>query len=654
MNSKFLSRRNNLSKNNKDIEEIIEIEDIPSSKPVRVQISQKKKKKDFVENTSSEATTPFKKKKINKKNDEDLIEIMDVDIPDLDKKKVSFPALRQKKSKSILPSKKNKKTEKESNQSIPSLKLKGKSKSPIFKDKRKNKISSINLYGNNRDEESDIQMTINEKLDSHKNEKYEGNNINSYKNDFISQNKKYKKIQKINKSNDKASQQIELLSEDSGNEEYMQMLPQKRKKNNKSFEPSTTINAGCLSSNKTSKKENENPNEKDDKKSRTIIKMSSKQDQLNHMNNFLGKKRKPEKKITESITPKKKNGKSITPNKNNLSSNTSIPSKTIANKSRPRTPIKAIDNKSNILEDLRHPKIGVNDKSPKIDINSNTLEIAVLSQLVDKYGLESVLDSLCQPKLNINNELDSCLQGLKASCDDNRITLMMCKMIFTFFYSKIKEQKDSNQEKEKEKVSSPPIISEIPDNKSISNNSMNDKDKLKYEIDKSPSKSNIKFNNSVLSMMDQCIGGGSFQTEDKDKQSQEKKEKKTLENNKNTKIKDTKKEEGGKQGKKIMSIGSHYNKEETGKIYKYQVSSLDGKGYAIFKCFDDRCNGMGIYELETKKFVKTNIHKLNHGEHDYIMNNEKDSDEVFKQLIEKDKSDAQVFKENGERIVKYY
>ena len=651
MNSKFLSRRNNLPKNNKDMEEIIEIEDIPSSKPVRVQISQKKKKKDFAENSSSEATTPNKKKKIKKKND-DLIEIMDADITELDKKKASFPALRQKKSKSILPSKKNKKIEKESIQSIPSLKLKGKSKSPIFKDKRKSKISSINLYGNNIDEESDIQMNVYEKLDSHKNGKYGENNINSYKNGFISQNKKYKKIKIINKHNDKSSQQIELLSEDSGNEEYMQMLPQKRKKNNKYFEPSSTINTGSYSSNKISRKENENPNKKDDKKSRSIIKTSSKQDQFNHMNNLLGKKRKPEKKSIEPITPKKKNGKSITPIKNYLSSNNSIPSQIIANKSRPRTPIKTIGNKNNIMEDLREPKIGANDKSPKNDINSNTLEIAVLSQLVDKFGLESVLDSLCQPNLNINNELDSCLQGLKASCDDNRITLMMCKMIFTFFYSKIKEKKDLNHEKEK--VSSPPIISEIPDTKSISNNSMNDKEKLKYEIDKSPSKSNIKCNSSVLSMMDQCIGGGSIQTEDKDKQSQVKKEIKALESNKNTKVKDIKKEEGGKQGKKIMSIGSHYNKEETGKIYKYQVSSLDGKGYAIFKCYDDRCNGMAIYELETKKFVKTNIHKLNHGEHEYIMNNEKDSDEVFKQLIEKDKSDAQVFKENGERIVKYY
>jgi len=647
MNSKFL-KRNNLPNNNKDIEEIIEIEDNPSSKPVRVKISQKKRKKEFgVENCSSEATTPNKKKQIKKKNDDDLIEIMD-EISDPGKKKVSFPALRQKKSKSILPSKKNKKTEKESIQSIPELKLKGKSKSPIFKNKRKSKISSINLYGNNIDEESDIQMTIDEKLDSNKTQKYGENKVTPYKNNFVAQNKKFKKNEKINNKNNNVSNQIELLSEDSGNEEYMQMLPQKRKKDNKSIGPTNKTNYGWLSSNKLSKKENVSPNKNDNKKSKSIIKMNSKQDQLNHMRNLLGKKRKPEKKISESITPRKKNGKSNTPIKNNIN----IPSQIIANKLKSRTPIKIINNKNSINEDLLEPKIGAKDKSPKIDINSNTLEIAVLSKLVDKFGLENVLDSLCQPKLNKNSELDSCLQGLKDSCDENRITLIMCKMIFKFFYSKIKEQKDSNNEKEKEKVKSPPIISEIPDIKTFSNNNMNEKEKLKYEVDKSPSKSNLKFNSSVLSVMDQCIGGSSIQNEDKEPQI--KNEIKTSVNNKNIKVKEIKKEEGGKQGKKIMSIGSHYNKEETGKIYKYQVSSLDGKGNAIFKCYDERCNGMGIYELETKKFVKTNMHKLNHGEHEYIINNEKDTDEVFKQLIEKDKSDAQVFKENGERIVKYY
>ena len=63
---------------------------------------------------------------------------------------------------------------------------------------------------------------------------------------------------------------------------------------------------------------------------------------------------------------------------------------------------------------------------------------------------------------------------------------------------------------------------------------------------------------------------------------------------------------------------------------------------------------MGIYELETMKFSMTRKHNIKHSEHDYIVNSDKDGDEVFKQLIEKEKSDAQVFKENGERIVKYY
>ena len=49
-----------------------------------------------------------------------------------------------------------------------------------------------------------------------------------------------------------------------------------------------------------------------------------------------------------------------------------------------------------------------------------------------------------------------------------------------------------------------------------------------------------------------------------------------------------------------MSIGFHYNKTNDGEIFKYQVSNLDGKGNAIFKCYDEKCNGMGIYELDSK------------------------------------------------------
>ena len=106
--------------------------------------------------------------------------------------------------------------------------------------------------------------------------------------------------------------------------------------------------------------------------------------------------------------------------------------------------------------------------------------------------------------------------------------------------------------------------------------------------------------------------------------------------------------------KKTTSIGSHYHKDEEGAIYKYQVANLDGKGNAIFKCYDDNCTGMGLYELETTKFSVTKKHNLKHEEHEYIINYDKDGDNVFKELIEKEKSNAQVFKENGERIVKYY
>ena len=63
---------------------------------------------------------------------------------------------------------------------------------------------------------------------------------------------------------------------------------------------------------------------------------------------------------------------------------------------------------------------------------------------------------------------------------------------------------------------------------------------------------------------------------------------------------------------------------------------------------------MGLYELESRKFCVSKKHRLKHGEHEYIIHYDKAGDNVLKELIEKEKSDAQVFKENGERTVKYY
>ena len=63
---------------------------------------------------------------------------------------------------------------------------------------------------------------------------------------------------------------------------------------------------------------------------------------------------------------------------------------------------------------------------------------------------------------------------------------------------------------------------------------------------------------------------------------------------------------------------------------------------------------MGLYEIETRKFTVTQNHNLGHSEHEYIINFEKNGDNVFQDLIKNNKSDAQVFKENGERSVKIY
>ena len=116
----------------------------------------------------------------------------------------------------------------------------------------------------------------------------------------------------------------------------------------------------------------------------------------------------------------------------------------------------------------------------------------------------------------------------------------------------------------------------------------------------------------------------------------------------------TKKEEVKKE-KKNMSIGSHYHKnEENGLIYKYQVFKLDGQGNAIFKCYDDKCSSEGIYELDSRKFSVTVKHNLEHKQHDYIINCDKTEDSVFKEMLNLNKNDAQVFKEGNERSVKLY
>lgn len=644
MSTKLLSRRNNIPKKNKDAEEIIEIEENPNTKPIKVQISQKKKENEvIIENSSSEATTPNKKRKNKKKNEDDLIEITDVEIPDAveKKKKSSSHSSKGKKSIAKLTSKKAKKADKASSQSISKMMVKGKSKSPLNRDKRKKNLDSINLDEIKLDEESEIQITTDLKIHSSKKKSvsiYRDKSKNKSKK--LSKDKKNKKNLKNGKKNKKGGihgQQIELLSEGSDNEIIggveLKENSQRRKKN---LQSPDKFNLGYLSSRKISKssKRKENQSENEIPQSKSTIKLS----RSNQTYSLLGKKRKPERKRTRSITPNKSVDKSGSFNKKNGSKNSRNPSQIKANKLKSKTPYKVIGKKNNNKKGLIELKM-----DSKKNKSSKASESGFLNQLADEFGLEKVLDSLCKSKPSKKNNLDSGLKELKDSCDNNKLTFMLCKMIFKYFNSKIKESGIFNHENDKP-------TSTISETK-LPKNNINEKDKSMSNKDKSPSRSLKKCDNTNLSVMDICEGVNPIQIGDEDVQERPLK---SLSENKIRKVKDDMKEEEGKSRKKMVSIGSHYKKDEAGKVYKFQISSLDGKGNAIFKCFDEKCNAYGIYELDTKKFTQTSKHNLNHEEHEYIINIEKDGDEVFKELADKNSSDAQVFKENGKRNVKYY
>ena len=644
MSTKLLSRRNNIPKKNKDAEEIIEIEENPNTKPIKVQISQKKKENEvIIENSSSEATTPNKKRKNKKKNEDDLIEITDVEIPDAveKKKKSSSHSSKGKKSNAKLTPKKAKKADKASSQSISKMMVKGKSKSPLNRDKRKKNLDSINLDEIKLDEESDIQITTDLKIHSSKKKSvsiYRDKSTNKSKK--LSKDKKNKKNLKNGKKNKKGGihgQQIELLSEGSDNEIMGGVeLKENSHRRKKNLQSPDEFNLGYLSCRKISKssKRKENQSENEIPQSKSTIKLS----RTNQTYSLLGKKRKPERKRTRSITPNKSVDKSGSFNKKNGSKNSRNPSQIKANKLKSKTPYKVIGKKNSYKKGLIELKM-----DSKKNKSSKTSESGFLNQLADEFGLEKVLDSLCKSKPSKKNNLDSGLKELKDSCDNNKLTFILCKMIFKYFNSKIKESGIFNHENDKP-------TSTISETK-LPKNNINEKDKSMSNKDKSPSRSLKKCDNTNLSVMDICEGVSPIQIGDEDVQERPLK---SLSENKIRKVKDDMKEEEGKSRKKMVSIGSHYKKDEAGKVYKFQISSLDGKGNAIFKCFDEKCNAYGIYELDTKKFTQTSKHNLNHEEHEYIINIERDGDEVFKELADKNSSDAQVFKENGKRNVKYY
>ena len=519
------------------------------------------------------------------KNKKNEMDLIEIDIPS--KKKFYSQTSRPKKSNNILlqNDNDNKKREKLSFQSISKV---YKGEKPILN--RNKKFSRITLDEN---DDEDIKLNeINESsasINIYKNKR----KINDHKKEEITivNEKKYLKEEKENIRN------VELLSEESENE------------------------IKCPY--------------KSNKKSNYPIEINIEDNKSLETNNFIGKKRTQDKKSRKSMTPHKKVIIPSSINKKSLIQKSKSPSQiTEVSKS----PIKSLSKRNSTIIDIAE----VNKKK-----DFSNPEIEILSKLLDEYGFEKVLDSLCQIKLSKNSKLDSCLQGLTNSCDNNKINYLLFKMLFSYFDKKMKAQ----DEVIKERIRPSSIT------KSISKSSIVKSNKNEIPTKKNYISETLNITSQQQSQDKQIEESNPIYIEEEE----EKKIKKIDKVNSGKKAKNKKvasqknmNEEEKKPVKKMVSIGSHYNKSEDGKVFKYQVANLDGKGNAIFKCYDDNCSGMGTYNLRANKFSLIKEHNLKYEEHDYITEIDKIDDDICKKLMKKNKSDAQVFKENDERVIKFY
>lgn len=607
MKSKKQAKRNNIHKKSKDEDDIIEIKDISLKKLIKP-LSLKKQKENS-ENDSSEDTTPYKRSYKRKKTSDDMIEIMNVELQKPRHKRLV-------KNNSL---NKERKKEKSSKQS----KLTRKGKSPLKRLKRLKYINEINQSEEDDDskvskEEEGISKIKNMfKTPIKKCNRNRMRTIHSF-------DRKTKKSTKRNKKKEKI-QQIEL-SEDSENETSQEKgsikTSLKREKSDNDLDSSFSFSERNSLGYMTIKKVHEKKRNKSfDKISRSTLKLRSKRE--TKKKSLLGKKRKAGKKITKLITPKKRPVKKG--NKSKITHKTKSPFQSKASKARSKTPSKSIPRIKKLNKYLKKSNI-----EP---------ELIILDKLISMHGLEKVLDYLCKPKLKRKGKFDSYLEEFKDSISNERTNFILYKMIFSYFNSKIKDIENTIHG-QKRSISA--IKSSIKNKLNKISNTENEKFISKQLIKDNSTSFSLNQHKEEDSLIE--IETDDIEILDNNGKSEEKENSIVKVKNDNSII----------LNEDSTSIGSHYNKNGDGKIYKYQAYYLDGKGHAIFKCYDDKCSGMGIYELDTMNFLKTKPHSLKHMDHEFIRCCEKDISDIFKELTEKNKSNAQVFKVKGEKTIKYY
>ena len=582
----------------------------------------------------------FKETKITGSSD-----IMDVDI----KNNTKSSPIKDNKNSSELKSKKPVGKE------IANKKIK-KNEKNLIENMKKEKIQNIkNISLEESDTDNEIKITSIEKIGSPSLKTRKVPKKLEKKN-RIKNDEKYNKYNKMQintkkEKNEKEKKLIEceLSSPESKVEDKRGISSRKKieKRNNRA-----AYNSGYITNIKSSNKILNNTFKLElkpyslikERKRKIILK-----DKINNIENILGRKRKIERRNKDLKTSNKVID--ISESSESKSKKEKKPSKKKREIIKAKTPEKIINKKKASFNNLSIVDILKEFQNNSIKKYSIP-ELEALNQLVNYYSLDKVIDALCKPKLEIKNKLDSNLQILIDSSSKEKLPFFLIKILYVYFETKIKDNKE-NKEAIIKRSSSANII-----NNSLNNNS---EKASKLVISGLNSHINGKNNNDnfkgmningkglVIEKYDEKISGENDSLSPKIGIHYNFQENSNKNINKKSVKKETKIEE-----KKERCIGSHYNRTKDGKIYKYQVYSLDEKGNATFKCFDDKCCSIGNYNLDTQKFFVNQKHNLKYENHDYIINLDNNRDNVFIDLLKYNKFNAQVFKENGVRNVIIY
>ena len=629
-----MKRKNQAKKKNsylpkkleKDLDDDIQMED----KNTETEEKSPKKHKNNITCNSSRESIIKKRKATSEAKTVESVKIIDKDMPEDNSLKGNKKPPEIKLNKSVVKEMTNKNRRK--------------NEKHLAKKERKDNISEISLE--ETDNESEIRVVSVQKMERplrktrNASKKLDKRNKNNEKENKYSKIQVY--IRKEKKGKEKKSIKCELSSTENDDEDKEENTPEEKieKKNNKRGKKS-----GYITNIKSSKKYLNNTINRELKpysSIKTRKRRSTLKDNINtNMENLLGRKRNPERKNRNSKSPNKTidiSESSETEDKNQ-NKNKKNPSQNKKGKIKAKTPDKIVNKKNSSFN-----KLSIADILKEFQKNTNKKypypELEALNQIINHYSLDKVIDALCKPELEIKNKLDLSLQVLIDSCPEGKLPIFLIKMLFVYFETKFSDKKENKDIKIKRSSSVNTISNPIKTNsekKVISKISI-----LSSPIDE------IKNNSSEININ---RGGTTIEIDD-DKN-------KDMSNYNSPKFgnyfsfQDINNQNNTEENKG-KCIGSHYNKTKDGKIYKYQVYSLDEEGNATFVCYDDNCSGMGNYNLDTKKFYVVGKHNLSYEEHDYIINLLKTQDNAFFDLLKCDKFNAQVFKENGVRNVVFY